>query len=133
MNFRNLMICGIENDSESNILYYYCRDLDSPYLTEFTIKQMGKKYPSDFFVDVLQSNGHLAYTKGKEYKYDWNYINQFLPLVFTAVCEADCLTKDGKIKSEINSHDLIVIPNLEVREMAKIRKAILLLNDGIGS
>ena len=132
MNFRNLMICGIENVSERNILYYYCRDLDSPYLTEFTIKQMGKKYPSDFFVDVLQSNGHMLYTKGEEYIYDENLVNTCLPLVFTAVCDVGSLNKHKEIKSEINSHDLFVIPNLEVREMAKLRKEIISLNKGIG-
>lgn len=135
MNVKNIMICGIDKDAKSDKLVYYCRDLDSPNVTEFEVKEMGRKYPSDFFNTVLMTNGHLLYERGEKYKYDYDFIRQYLPLVFTAVIDRCAFDKNRNMYSEIWSYDLYVIPNFEVIEMAKLRKSIknndINMGDGI--
>lgn len=133
MDLKNLMICGIDKDAKSDKIIYYCKNLDSPYLDDFEIKERGRKYPSDFFNTVLMTNGHLIYENSQNVKwtYDYEYISQYLPLVFTAVFDRCAFLKGDKLRSEIWSDDLYVIPNLEVIQMAKLQKTIENRGDGI--
>ena len=65
---------GITKDDSTDKLMYYAKDLDSQYLMEFEIKEIGIKYPSDFLYGILMDNGYIPFSKGETYKYDEDFL-----------------------------------------------------------
>ena len=78
---------GITKDDSTDKLMYYAKDLDSQYLMEFEIKEIGIKYPSDFLYGILMDNGYIPFSKGETYKYDEDFINGFCPMIFSAIVD----------------------------------------------
>lgn len=131
MKLKNFIIGGITKDDETDKLMYYAKDLDSRYLREFAIKEGGKKYPSDFLYGILMDNGYMPFSKGETYKYDEDFINSFCPMIFSAI--VDDGGKFSKKKTDIIiANDLIVIPNMAVRQNAMIIREFKRYNDGNG-
>ena len=131
MILKNFIIGGISKDDATDRLIYYAKDLDSQPLMEFEIKETAKKYPSNFLYGILMDNGHMPFLKDERYKFDEDFINSFCPMIFSTIVD-DGGKFQKKKKDYIYVHDLIVIPNMAIRQNTQIIRELKRYNDGNG-